>query len=171
MRILAQRLKPFKSFPAGNSSVHKNAGFGAFNDRGISPAAAGQHRDGDAHASEHTFSNGGNGSNSLVKRDFRAEPAGTQAEGLNGNETAHQLPYGQALHNKSRQFRSQTPARTPISVPGKAFASRPSKRLSAPTGRTRRQLLPISTDAWGGRIRAPWWTPGQRARWPASRQP
>src|SRR5437899_2120999 len=92
MRILAQRLKPFKSFPAGNASVHKNAGFGAFNERGISPAAAGQHRDGNAHASEHTFSNGGNGSNSSVKRDFRAGPSGTQSEMTQSERNSSSTP-------------------------------------------------------------------------------
>src|SRR5437899_5958591 len=55
--------------------------------------------------------------------------------GLNANETAHQLLCGPALHNKSRRFRLQIPAQTPRSVPGKAFASRSSTQLSAPTGR------------------------------------
>ncbi len=49
VRIDCERLQAFESLAAGNSRIHQQSSLAAFNHRGISPAAAGQHRDRNAH--------------------------------------------------------------------------------------------------------------------------
>jgi CheY-like chemotaxis protein len=66
-RLDASRFHPLERLTAGNAGVNKNARSRAFNDSGIPAAAAGQHRDTDSHARQHTFSCCGNGSNYWVK--------------------------------------------------------------------------------------------------------
>src|SRR5580692_10149367 len=50
MRVVSGCLHTLESFAAGNASVDKNAGRRTLHNRAVSPAAAGQHRDRNAHA-------------------------------------------------------------------------------------------------------------------------
>src|SRR5690242_8942650 len=67
-RIHLDGLHALESLAAGDAYVHQNAGLRAFDYRSISAAAAGQDRDGNSHARQHTFVSCGNGSNYWVKR-------------------------------------------------------------------------------------------------------
>src|SRR4051812_45797825 len=49
MRIIPPSLHAFESLAAGDSRIHQDGGRGAANDSAISPAARGQHRDGNSH--------------------------------------------------------------------------------------------------------------------------
>src|ERR1041385_9545726 len=73
MRIAAGHLEALESFTAGDASIHQNACLRAFNQRAITAAAAGQHRNRNSHAPQHTFTYCGFGSDSLIKRSAWAE--------------------------------------------------------------------------------------------------
>src|SRR4051812_143029 len=49
-RIAPQRLQPLECLATGNPRIDQNAGARAFDQRGVSPAPAGQHRNRNTHA-------------------------------------------------------------------------------------------------------------------------